>query len=294
MMDFFKSQEGKAEILDLYDRKLESLELEVESQTVETAFGRTHVLVTGPKDGPPLMIVHGSNGCAPIAFETYPNLAKQFRVYAVDVLAQPNRSQGVRMSMSDDSYGQWMNELLGKLNLQSVVLVGFSFGGLVILKTLENDESRIQEVFLAAPAYIANGNPLKAMFKMFIPMKRYMKTLNRKYVDRFLAEIFTARDEFAMAYLPAVFQHFEMDFTPVPTIATAAAQQIQTPIHLFGAGQDLIFPGRKVLKRAQKIFPSLKSAVLLESSKHVQNRVDNDRIEQAVLASFQITLGSLK
>ena len=52
----------------------------------------------------------------------------------------------------------------------------FSFGGLVILKTLINNGDKIKEVFMAAPAYIVNGNPIIALIKMFIPMKRYMKT----------------------------------------------------------------------------------------------------------------------
>jgi hypothetical protein len=40
---------------------------------------------------PPLLPLHGSNGCAPIALETYPNLHKEFQVYAIDVLAQPTK-----------------------------------------------------------------------------------------------------------------------------------------------------------------------------------------------------------
>ena len=36
-----------------------------------------------------------------------------------------------------------------------------SFGGLIILKTLIHNEVKIKEVFLVAPAYVVNGNPLK-------------------------------------------------------------------------------------------------------------------------------------
>jgi pimeloyl-ACP methyl ester carboxylesterase len=183
MTSFFKSEAGRAAVLSLYDQKLQDLGINYESQTVRTQYGETHLLVTGPADGPPLMIVHGSNGCAPIALETYPNLAKKYRVYAVDVLAQPNKSHGDRLSMADLSYGQWMNELLIQLELESVTLAGFSFGGLIILKTLAFDESRIKAAYLAAPAYIVNGNPLKLIWKVFIPMKRYQRTAHAKHVQ---------------------------------------------------------------------------------------------------------------
>lgn len=279
----FKSKEGKKEILRLYDKKLESLNLDFEYLTVQTRFGKTNIIATGDPANPPIIIIHGSNGCAPIALETYANLHKTYRVFAVDVLAQPNKSAETRLSMKDDSYGKWMNEIITSLDISSVIMAGFSFGGLIILKTLENNESRVKEVYLSAPAYIVNGNPLKAIFKVFIPMKRYMKTKKLKYVEKFLSHLFTDRDEFAVDFLCKVFLEFEMDFTPVPVIDAKAAKEITTPITLFAAQNDILFPGKKMIKRAAKIFPSLKKSTLLEHSKHVQNKEQNELIEQEIM-----------
>lgn len=279
----FKSKKGKNEILRLYDKKLESLNIEYEYLTVQTSFGKTNIIATGDPTNPPIIIVHGSNGCAPIALETYANLYKTFRVFAVDVLAQPNKSAETRLSMKDDSYGKWMNEIIADLKIESVTMAGFSFGGLIILKTLEHNEAKIKEVYLSAPAYVVNGNPLKAIFKVFIPMKRYMKTKKVKYVEKFLSHLFTDRDEFAIEFLSKVFLEFEMDFTPVPVIDAKAAKEITTPITLFAAQNDILFPGNKMIKRATKIFPSLKKSTLLEHSKHVQNKEQNKQIEQEIM-----------
>jgi pimeloyl-ACP methyl ester carboxylesterase len=279
----FKSKKGKNEILRLYDKKLESLNLDFEYLTVQTSFGTTNVIAAGDLENPPIILVHGANGCAPIALETYANLHKMFRVFAVDVLAQPNKSAETRLSMKDDSYGKWMNEIISSLGLESVILAGFSFGGLIILKTLEHDESKIKEVYLSAPAYIVNGNPLKAIFNVFIPMKRYMKTKKIKYVETFLSHLFTDRDEFAIEFLSNVFLEFEMDFTPVPVIDANKAGEIITPITIFAAQNDILFPGKKMIKRAEKIFPSLRKSTLLEHSKHVQNKEQNEMIEQEIM-----------
>lgn len=286
MNRLFKSEEGKAEILSLYDKKLEELDIEYESKYVNTRFGSTHVLVTGNRKNPPLVIVHGSNGCAPIAIESYPNLSKKFCVYAVDVMAQPNKTAECHLSIKDNSYGLWFTDVLEKLGLDEVILTGFSLGGLVILKSLLVDESRIKSVFLASPAFIVNGNPIKALVKMFLPMKKYMKTKNPLLVEKFLNELFTERDEFAVQYISKILLHFNLDFTPVPTIGKKEAATIVTPIHLFAAKQDLIFPGEKMIKRAKKIFPSLNKTHLFETSKHVQNRTDNTFIENYILSQI--------
>ena len=101
MKSLFKTEKGKKEILSLYDAKLNELNIEFEYIKVNTTFGETNIIVTGNPSNPPIIIVHGSNGCAPIALETYPNLNKSFRVYAVDVLAQTTKSAETRFSIKD-------------------------------------------------------------------------------------------------------------------------------------------------------------------------------------------------
>ena len=283
MNSLFKSKQGKKEILSLYDEKLKELNIEFLYKNIDTTYGKTNIIISGKPSNPPILLVHGSNGCAPIALETYPTLYKKFQVFAIDVLAQPNKSAETRLSMKSNSYGLWIHELINQLQLKNVTMAGFSFGGLIILKTLIQNENNIKEVFLSAPAFIVNGNPLIALFKVFIPMKLYMKTQNNKYLEKFLKTLFTEKDEFALAYLSKVFLYFKMDFTPVPIIKKKEAALIKTPITIIAAKKDIIFPGVKMIKRVHKIFPSLKQTVLLESSKHVQNKTDNRTIEKLIL-----------
>lgn len=283
MKSLYKSAQGKKDILNLYDQKLNDLKITYTCREVVTSFGKTNIIITGELEKPPLLLFHGANGCAPIALETYPTLYKDFEVFAVDVLAQPNKSAATRLSMKDNSYGVWVHELIEKLELQDVTMAGFSFGGLIILKTLLHDEKNIKEVFLTAPAFIVNGNPLIALFKIFIPMKRYMKTKKTKFLEKFLNALFSERDEFAFAYLSKVFLYFDMDFTPVPIIKKSEARLLTIPITIIAAKKDSMFPGEKMIKRAHKIFPSIKNTVLLENSKHVQSKSDNTRIEMIIL-----------
>ncbi len=282
MESLYKSETGKTDILNLYDKKLKGLEIEYQYKIIETSFGKTNVIIIGDASKPPIVLVHGSNGCAPIALETYSGLESHYQVFAVDVLAQPNKSAETRLSMKNDDYGKWLHETIDHLKLKNVTLAGFSFGGLIILKALEFKDSNIKEVFLTAPTYIVNGNPIKALLKVFIPMKRYIKTNKIKYVEHFLNELFTERDAFAIHFLSRVFSQFKMDFTPVPVIKTRTSEAINTPITLIAAKKDVLFPGEKMIKRAKKIFPSLKETILLEHSKHVQCKLDNKKIVEII------------
>tara|TARA_R110002074_G_scaffold161480_11_gene319548 strand:- start:16970 stop:17833 length:864 start_codon:yes stop_codon:yes gene_type:complete len=287
MKSLYTSETEKLDILNLYNQKLEELNINYQFKEVKSSFGKTNLIITGDALKPPILLVHGSNGCAPIALETYAGLEVHFQVFAVDVLAQPNKSAETRLSMKNDDYGKWLHEVIDHLKLKEVTLAGFSFGGLIILKALEFKDANIKEVFLTAPAYLVNGNPLKALFKVFIPMKRYKKTKKIKYIARFMNELFTEKDAFAKEFLSKVFLYFKMDFSPVPVIKTQAAKSIKTAITLIAAKKDLMFPGEKMIKRANNIFPSLKKTLLLEQSKHVQNSTDNKRIVNLIHDDFK-------
>ncbi|WP_191858322.1 alpha/beta fold hydrolase [Hanstruepera ponticola] len=280
---FFKTQEGKETILKLYNQKLEQLQLAYSEQQIDTRFGKTNIIVSGDKQNPPLLLIHGTGGCAPLILESLSNLTTKYCVYAVDVLAQPNKSAETRLDMKSLDYGKWLTAIIIKLRLKAVTLVGFSFGGLISLKTLEFNQTPIKQVFLIAPVYIVNGNPLLGLLKMFIPLKKFIKTNSPKYIKRVMDALFSEYDTFALQFMSATFQHCHMDFSPLPLLSKKAAQNIQTPITIFAAEKDLMFPGKKMIKRSKHLFSSLEEIKLLEGSKHVPSYKDFEIIENSIL-----------
>jgi len=284
---FFKSNEGKSKILSLYNRKLKELNIDYSEKLVDTKYGKTNVLCVGDTTLPPLVLIHGTGGCAPQILESFPHLALQYSVYAVDVLAQPNKSAENRLDMKSLDYGKWLLEVIIKLRLKEVTLVGFSFGGLISLKALEYNETPIKQVFLIAPVYIVNGNPILNLWKMFIPLKKFIKTNNQAYIKKVMDVLFSEYDGFALVFMSTVFQNCNMDFSPLPIMSKNSGKNIKTPITIFAAEQDIMFPGKKMIKRAKQLFPSLEEAVLLEDSKHVPDAKDFKKIEELILAKSE-------
>lgn len=282
---FFKSKEGKEKIISLYNQKLKELNCKCSEQLVETKFGATNLIITGNTKNPPLVLLHGTGGCAPQMLDSFPNLASKYCVYAIDVLAQPNKSAENRLDMKSLEYGKWLMEVITKLRLKDVTLVGFSFGGFISLKALEFNQTPIKHVFLIAPVYIVNGNPLLGLFKTFLPLKKFIKTNNQKYMQKVMKDLFSEYDGFALEFMSTTFQHCNMDFSPLPVISMESAQKIKSPITIFACEKDIMFPGKKMIKRAKRIFPSLEEIILLENSKHVPNSKNFKKIEDLIIKS---------
>ncbi|TJY35953.1 alpha/beta fold hydrolase [Pontimicrobium aquaticum] len=280
---FFKTQEGKETILKLYNQKLKALGIDYSEKLIETKFGATNLVITGDPKLPPLMLIHGTGGCASQILESFPSLSSKYCVYTIDVLAQPNKSAENRLDMKSLDYGKWLIEVIIKLRLKEVTLVGFSFGGFISLKALEFNETPIKQAFLIAPVYIVNGNPLVGLFKMFLPLKKFIKTNNQAYIKKVMNALFSEYDDFALTYMSATFQHCDMDFSPLPIISRDSAKSIKAPITIFACVKDIMFPGKKMIKRAKRIFPSLEEVILLEGSKHVPNATNFNKIENIIL-----------
>ncbi|WP_298287423.1 alpha/beta fold hydrolase [uncultured Lutibacter sp.] len=280
---FFKSQEGKSKILHLYNQKLKELSVNYSEKLLDTKFGKTNVIIVGDTNLPPLILIHGTGGCAPQILESFLNLSSKYCVFAVDVLAQPNKSAENRLDMKSLDYGKWLIEIIIKLRLKEVTLVGFSFGGFISLKALEFNETPIRQAFLIAPVYIVNGNPLVGLFKMFLPLKKFIKTNNQKYMKKVMNVLFSEYDDFALNFMSTTFQYCNMDFSPLPVITKDSAKNIKKPISIFAAEKDILFPGKKMMKRAKQLFPSLEKVILLEDSKHVPNVPDFKKIEEIIL-----------
>lgn len=144
----YRSAEGEAELMRLYDRALQRLEVECTDQYVDTRFGKTHLLCAGPPGAPPLVIFHGGNFVNPFTLAWFAVLADEYRIYAPDTVGHPGRSAQTRISPRDLSYGKWVVDILDGLGLECVPMVGPSYGAGIILRAAVCAPDRISRAVL--------------------------------------------------------------------------------------------------------------------------------------------------
>lgn len=271
--------------MSLYHEKLKSLLVSYSQQKIDTSFGETHIIISGDRKNPPAVVVPGANAGAPVALETLTGLSERFCLYVVDVIGQPALSAETRPSMKDDSYGKWLNEVILKLGLSKVTLIGISFGGFISLKTAVYDQSGISRLFLIVPVGLINSNPLAALFGIFLLL--YMIFKKKKFLHKFLDALFTEKDTYAMKFLGQVFLRFKQDFSSIPLITKEQGCKISLPVYIIAGEKDNFFPGQKLLKQAKKIFPSLSGTLLLPDARHVPSPDQNREVERFIISNTE-------
>lgn len=282
MTTYYKDTGAKNEIEALYRRKLDELSLSYELMTIETTQCNTNVVITGTKGKPPLVLLHGHFGAAPFAIETMVGLAPDFRIYALDIPEHPNLSEEFRLSANNESYGEWMYEILSRLRIYNATMVGISLGGFIALKSLLFDEKRISQAYLVVPAGIVSCSLFMLSREVILPIIKSRDEQDVRHVRTLPDRLFTEKDEFAEAFLTKVILNYNLEFSSIPEITEEEAEKVKTPITVFAAEQDILYPGEKMIEQAKKLFPSLEEAVLLRNSKHVLSKKNNKYISDFI------------
>lgn len=279
----YRSPEGEAEIEALYGEALDRLEPRCESLTVSTRFGDTHVLVAGPEDAPPLVVLPGGNFLNPLCLAWFAPLAWGHRLYAPDIVGQPGRSAQTRISPKGDDHALWTLDVLDGIDLRRAPFVGISYGAGLVLRLAGRAPERITRAALVSPAGIALGSIPRMMREVLLPMMLYRLSPGRERLLRAARPILTEPEELYVRQLGAVYRHVKLD-RGLPRLATEGElASFEAPVLLFAAREDPFFPGEAIIARARRIFPDL-AAELLVGSRHVPSRRAFARVNERILA----------
>jgi 2-hydroxy-6-oxonona-2,4-dienedioate hydrolase len=264
----FKSEQAKARVSEWFDKFRARLEVPTESRVVKTTFGDSHVLVGGPENGAPLVVLHGAMASSAHALVELAPLLKTFRVYAVDVMGQSVKSADLRPSVKNDEYGRWMVEVLDGLKLAKTHVIGISWGGFVSIRLAAHAPERIERLVLLVPAGMVNGNSWAGFVRMGLPMALYLMSPTPQRLKKFVSNLLTTMDDDWAPYLGDAFLSYNLNMT-IPMLAKPEElKALAAPTLVIAADDDVSFPGDKLIARAAELFPKLAGTELIKDCRH--------------------------
>lgn len=267
-MTIFNTPKDKATMVAWHERFRARIGRPTQSRHLQTRFGPTHVLLCGPEEAPPLVLLHGAMASSAHALLEVASLADHYRVIALDVIGQSPLSAEVRPEVNGSAYGQWVVDCLDALDLPAVRMLAASWGGFVALRTAALAPQRILKLSLVVPASLVQGSGADGFLKIGLPMTMYRAFPSEARLDKFVSNLFTTKDPDWVNYIGDAFRGYKLDFRPPRLVRDQELAALQAPVQVFGAEHDLSFPGRALLERAKVVFPHLVHSELLTGTKH--------------------------
>ena len=137
---------------EAYNATLELWNVSFEELYIPTTNGMAHVIVSGPKNAEPVVLLHGMNASSTMWYPNIEALAKSHRVFTIDFILEPGKSHLSKDIESVDKVTAWYKEVLFALELDSFHLIGASRGGWLAVTLALNDQTKIKSLILLSPA----------------------------------------------------------------------------------------------------------------------------------------------
>ncbi|MGM0877874.1 MAG: alpha/beta fold hydrolase [Bacillota bacterium] len=276
--------EGKTLITQHYDNYLKSFDFDVEQIYVDTSYGKTHILVAGSPEGKPIFIFQGGNCINPMTLSWFLPLVDKYRVYAPDTIGHPGYSSESRISAKDNSFAQWIKELMDYFNIDSSAFVGPSYGAGIILRLATFMPDKIDCSVLVSPAGIRLGSKIRMINDILLPLVLFNGTSSQKYLNKITNTMSdNSMREIDKKIIGDVFKYIRLE-QEMPKLTTKEELlHYSSPTLIIAGKKDIFFPESRLNKVASEIIPNLISFKTYDmghfpSEEHLI-KINNDIVE---------------
>jgi hypothetical protein len=113
----FRGPQQRAQFITKYESIMRSWPVPCEERDVETAFGQTHIAVSGAPSAPPLILLHGASATLTMWSPIITELADTYRCYCIDTITDANKSVAVQPIGDAADYVDWLQQIFSALGI---------------------------------------------------------------------------------------------------------------------------------------------------------------------------------
>jgi pimeloyl-ACP methyl ester carboxylesterase len=162
----FRSDAARDAYLAAYDQAMAAWPATPAHQEIEHRFGTTYVQSLGPRTGSPIVLLHAIAVSSPMWYRAVRALAEHHPVYAIDTVTDVGRSvQRASIDHSSDM-AVWLDDVLERLELSQVHVVGLSYGGWIALNQAQRAPQRLASVTAIDPPMALGSAQIRSMLSM--------------------------------------------------------------------------------------------------------------------------------
>jgi pimeloyl-ACP methyl ester carboxylesterase len=266
----FKTPQGEARFRAAYDAALKLWPVPYEELDLATRFGPTHVVAAGPKNAPPLVLLHGYMATSVMWGLNIADFSEHYRVYAIDTMGQPGKSLPTEPIRDAADYVAWLTATFDALHLDRASVVGMSYGGWLALRFAVAAPERVSRLVLLSPGGLL---PLVRQFRLRGMLMTFVPT--RVTVNSFMHWVgFTGAPGGVDATPVLDLMYLGLKYFRIPPDTLRAAAEAANPLSdgdlravhapvllLIGDG-EVLYDAPTALARARRLIPDVEGDLI--------------------------------
>lgn len=267
----YKNEEGRIQVLNYYEYLLKQWPVPYEYLNVKTRYGNTFVIASGDKNKEPVILLHGSSTNSAMWMGDITKLSRDYRVYAVDIIGEPGKSNESRPEMKPQNYSNWIMDILEQLNISKVNLIGNSLGGWFALSFATLNPHRVKRLVLIATSGVAPEKKsflVKVVFLSLLGQKGVNKINNIVYGNQKISDKIT---EFGNL----VFKNYNPRIDSLYLFNDNELKNLTMPTFLIVGENDALLPSEKTANRLKKLMNKIEIKMIKGGGHVVVDSIDD-------------------
>jgi pimeloyl-ACP methyl ester carboxylesterase len=258
----YKSPEYEAQLMDIYDAKMAEWPVSYEDVYVDTDYGKVHVIVSGPEDAPPLLLIHASGIAGWSWLPNVGELNKHYRTYAVDSIGDVGKSvlnDLTKPLEGGEEIGRFYPDVTTKLGFDQSYLVGASIGGYIATNYALHAPERVKKLVLLGPMGYGSKNTtvMLMILATSFPFK-WVQDMTSRWA---LGEADHVKEDFG-EWFYLILDGTMPKATPPKSFTPEQLQQIQVPVLTFFGSKDKVVGDAEKAKALAENMPDVRVEIV--------------------------------
>ena len=265
-LDPFRSPRARDDFIAKYDAVVAGWPVECEERDLETEFGTTHVIVSGPESAPRLVLLHGAAATATMWGPVIEALSAKYRCYCVDTIIEGNKSIASRRVLGKANLVRWLRQVFAALGIDQASVVGLSYGGWLAANLALQAPELVKCLVLLCPA--ATFAPIVLQFYRGVLSASLSRSPDRArvFVQWLSSTPNVETDPAADLIVTALLSNRPVPtgLTPPTVLSDDTLRQIAVPTTVLIGDREVIYRGgpHAALARAQRLIPDVRTHLI--------------------------------
>ncbi len=275
----YRSASSREQLFARYDRMLEDWPVPFRSSFVQTSFGATHVIGSGPEQGHPVLLLHPNRSNSVLWMRNVAEISRTLRVIAVDILGDAGKSEpDDKLPFGFDR--PWLLQILDSLFIDRVDVVAVSRASQMAVNLASYVPNRIGRLVLVSASL--NGSAPSAEMRKRAWRARLMPSAdNIQQLFSLLAPTLAGSDAM-LDYQKTVFQGVREPSYPMYDPEKFGTSPPFAPTLLLLGEREVLFDPVAAKSLGKRVFPNITVETLPEVG-HLMNIERPDLVDSRIV-----------
>lgn len=281
----FLTPAARDRYLAIYQNILKRWPVAYTEQSVPTSYGKTHVIISGPEEAPPLVLLHGYMATNLMWESHIELLSRHYRCYSVQTVNDAGLSVHAGPITGVPDYVAWLKELFAGLGLEKTRVMGLSYGGFLTTALTVHAPELVEKAVILCPAGSLSELTTQFLLRALPGMITKSRALLRWYWAWFFHDKSRVNQPTTDLFVDAWITFRQPNPFVVPPVFTdEELRSIRVPTTVIIGEHEVIYKSgpQGALQRAQALIPGVQTHLVPRAS-HVLTLDNPEAMSQLIL-----------